>query len=110
MPGSNPNEIEKLGERAIRIVWDDGHVSEYPNTELRFRCSCASCVDEWSGERHLQRTQVAADVHPIDLQLVGNYAMHLTWSDGHATGIYSFDYLRALCPCADCARRRGRGA
>jgi DUF971 family protein len=35
---------------------------------------------------------------------VGNYAIHIEFSDGHSTGIYSFDLLRTLCPCEDCAR------
>ena len=107
MRGTIPSEIEKLGDRAIRIVWEDGHVSDYPNVELRFRCSCASCVDEWSGKRRLERAGIPGDIRPVDLQLVGNYAVQLAWSDGHATGIYSYEYLRAICPCADCARERG---
>jgi DUF971 family protein len=35
---------------------------------------------------------------------VGNYAIQITFNDGHATGIYSFDYLRHICPCNECAR------
>jgi DUF971 family protein len=33
---------------------------------------------------------------------VGNYALRFRWSDGHDTGIYTFDFLRRLCPCAEC--------
>jgi DUF971 family protein len=33
---------------------------------------------------------------------VGNYAIELRWQDGHSTGIYSFEYLRSLCPCTHC--------
>lgn len=98
-----PLEIEKLGDRAMRIVWDDGHVSDYPNPALRFGCSCAQCIDEWTGERRLEFRTIAADIHPTALELVGNYAVQITWSDGHATGIYSYDHLRALCPCTACA-------
>src|SRR5262245_37630616 len=103
-----PVEIEKRGDRDLRIVWDDGHTSVYPNAELRFACSCASCVDEWTGERRLQRAAVATEVAPVDLQLVGNYALHITWSDGHATGIYTWDALRRLCACETCAAQRRR--
>ena len=35
---------------------------------------------------------------------VGNYALQIDFNDGHTTGIYSFDYLRTICPCEDCAR------
>jgi DUF971 family protein len=104
---STPVEIEKRGDRDVRIAWDDGHVSVYGNRDLRFACSCASCVDEWTGERRLQRAAVADDITLVDLQLVGNYALHITWSDGHSTGIYTWESLRRLCACADCTARRG---
>jgi hypothetical protein len=35
---------------------------------------------------------------------VGNYALSIDFSDGHATGIYSYDFLRSMCPCAECAK------
>ena len=35
---------------------------------------------------------------------VGNYAIQISFSDGHATGIYSYDYLRTQCPCTECAK------
>jgi len=35
---------------------------------------------------------------------VGNYAIQINFTDGHSTGIFSYDYLRLMCPCADCAR------
>jgi DUF971 family protein len=35
---------------------------------------------------------------------VGNYAINIAFSDGHSTGIYSYDHLRSICPCPDCAR------
>jgi DUF971 family protein len=51
----------------------------------------------------LQPAAVPAGVRPTALHLVGNYAMQLAWSDGHDTGIYSWDALRALCPCPQCS-------
>jgi DUF971 family protein len=36
------------------------------------------------------------------IQPVGNYAISIAFSDGHATGIYRFEYLRDLCPCPSC--------
>jgi DUF971 family protein len=110
LPQTAPLEIEKLGDTAMKIVWDDGHVSTYPNPELRFRCSCASCVDEWTGERRVTAAQIAPDVKPVGLELVGNYAVQFSWSDGHSTGIYTWEYLRQICPCARCAARRGGAA
>lgn len=103
MHGAQPVEIATQDDTRLVIRWDDGHVSDYPYPELRWRCSCASCVDEWTGKRHVERTRVAADVRPVSIGLVGNYAIQISWSDGHSTGIYSFDSLRAMCPCAACS-------
>ncbi len=108
MRGANPVEIQQRAARDVQITWDDGHVSVYPNADLRWLCSCASCVDEWTGVRHLERSAIAADVHPNGMGLVGNYAVQIDWSDGHSTGIYSFEYLRSICPCPACAAGRTR--
>jgi DUF971 family protein len=35
---------------------------------------------------------------------VGNYALQIDFSDGHTTGIYSYDYLRTICPCEECGK------
>jgi len=37
------------------------------------------------------------------VEAVGSYAIRIYWNDGHNTGIYSFDHLRKICPCAKCA-------
>ncbi len=62
--------------------------------ELRLACPCAQCVDEISGRPILDHTGVPADVRPVHLALVGAYGLRIHWSDGHATGIYTFDFLR----------------
>jgi DUF971 family protein len=41
-------------------------------------------------------------VKPTTVTPVGKYAMNLKWNDGHESGIYSWDYLRAQCRCAEC--------
>jgi DUF971 family protein len=46
--------------------------------------------------------QIPEAVYPVQIQYVGRYALQFTWSDGHDTGIYAFDYLRQLCPCDAC--------
>jgi DUF971 family protein len=100
---AQPAEIEKRGAEAVRVVWADGHVSDYPNPELRLACACAVCVDEWTGERRVQRRDIGPDIHPTGLSLVGNYALQIDWSDGHSTGIYTFEHLRRVCPCPACS-------
>jgi DUF971 family protein len=94
-----PSEIGRAGERDIRIRWQDGHESVYPARALRMSCPCAACHDEVTGARFVSEAQVPEDIRPLGIDLVGRYAMSVRWSDGHATGIYTFDRLRRRCPC-----------
>jgi DUF971 family protein len=83
----------------LGIVWEDGHESYYPSFDLRCACPCAQCIDEVSGKKLLRDDEVARDVHVVELHPVGNYAFSVRWSDGHDTGIYSYERLRRTCPC-----------
>ena len=83
----------------LGIVWEDGHESYFPGRELRCACGCAHCVDETSGAKLLQDERVPQDLRIVEVHPVGNYAVGITWTDGHDTGIYSYARLRALCPC-----------
>lgn len=100
----NPVEIRKKAGERITIRWADGHESVYPARGLRGRCPCAQCVSETTGQRLVHEEHVDPGVQIVAARIVGNYALHFDWSDGHTTGIYSFDYLRRICPCRDCAR------
>lgn len=91
-----PVSMEKKGENVLRIVWDDGLETEFHVAALRRACPCAGCVDEWTGKRTLDPLAVLDTVRPLRIEPVGRYAIRITWSDGHDTGIYSFEYLRAL--------------
>lgn len=92
-----PTEISQESATRLRITWADGRVCEYHAPVLRRACPCAQCVDEWTGERTLKPQAVADEIEISDLSLVGRYALNFRWSDGHETGIYSFQYLRDLC-------------
>ena len=100
---ATPREIRKQAGKILRITWTDGHESEFAAHDLRGRCPCAMCVDEMSGQRRAGASDVSPTVEMLEVDLVGNYAVHVNWSDGHRTGIYSFDYLRRICPCEGCA-------
>jgi DUF971 family protein len=63
---------------------------------------CASCVEEFTGERKVRHGEIPASLERTTVFPIGNYALGFTWSDGHSTGIYPFEYLRALCPCPEC--------
>ena len=91
-----PTQISQSGERELTIEWADGTISRYDVRELRLACRCASCVDEWTGENRLDPASVPDDVHPLRIESVGRYAIQFEWSDGHTSGIYPFQTLRAL--------------
>ena len=95
-------------QRLLTITWDDGHESHYPFTGLRAECPCAECK---GGHEHMGRPP---DPHKIretpnegvtieNVVAVGSYAITIHWSDGHWTGIYTWDFLRQACPCLECA-------
>jgi DUF971 family protein len=56
------------------------------------------CVEEMTGRPLLEPESVPADVRPLAVGLVGTYGLRIQWSDGHATGIYTFAWLRAQPP------------
>ncbi|MBS1983932.1 MAG: P-loop NTPase [Bdellovibrionales bacterium] len=82
--------------RMFKVTWNDGKQSVVSFKDLRFHCPCAACVDENTGVRQIKKESIRDDVHPSKVQTVGNYALAIHWSDGHQTGLYSYDYLRRL--------------
>jgi len=80
----------------LRLEWGDGGVSDLEPRTLRLMCPCAGCVDETTGVRILRPESVDEGVYPTAIHYVGRYALQFMWSDGHSTGIYTFEYLRAL--------------
>lgn len=85
---ANPNQI------SVEFDTQEKYTIAYP--DLRFACPCASCVDEITGKRTLKRESVREDVRPLKVEPVGRYAVAIRWSDGHSTGMYSFDRLYDL--------------
>jgi len=94
----------------VDIVWADGHTSHYDFAYLRDNCPCALCNDEREKAKQFGGKATAAlpmfkpKVTAKGANAVGNYAVQIQFSDGHATGIFSFEHLRELCPCDQCAR------
>ncbi|UCD25664.1 MAG: DUF971 domain-containing protein [Gemmatimonadota bacterium] len=100
-----PERIHRADD-GVTITWNDSHVATFAARDLRLRCQCAECRDEMTGYPLLDPDTVPEDIVPLRISLVGAYAIKIDWSDGHSTGIYSFDALLAICPCEDCATRR----
>jgi DUF971 family protein len=99
---TTPVALKKKGGERLTVTWADGHESVYGARYLRGRCPCAQCVSETTGRRLVFEEHVNPDVAVASARTVGQYALHFDWSDGHTTGIYSYDYLRRICPCHAC--------
>lgn len=102
----------------VEITWSDGHTSRYEFPYLRDHCPCAVCNDEREKQAKEKASGSAGDLLPMykprvkakAAAAVGNYAIQIEFSDGHATGIYSFECLREICPCEACRREFGEMA
>jgi ATP-binding protein involved in chromosome partitioning len=82
--------------RTLSVLWADGHRDDFDVRDLRLACHCALCIEEMSGRKLLDPKTVRPDVSPRVISSIGNYAIGIDWSDGHNSGIYSFDHLRSL--------------
>jgi len=82
--------------RTLSVLWEDGQRNDFDVRDLRLACRCALCVEEMSGRPLLDPKSVRPDVTPRTVTSVGNYAIRFSWNDGHSTGIYSFEHLRAF--------------
>ena len=97
-----PVEITRRDDGLV-IDWDgQGHEAVYSARALRLSCPCAECVEEMSGRPLLDPGRIAADIRLAAIALVGTYGLRVTFSDGHAMGIFTFERLLQACPCARC--------
>ena len=94
-----PRDIQQIGNE-LAVKWDDGSESFIPLRTLRRCCPCAGCQGEGDilGNVHKNpgRPLTQAAFELVRFDRVGGYAIQPVWADGHATGIYSFDYLKQV--------------
>jgi DUF971 family protein len=83
-------------DQALELVWPDGRTDRLAYRFLRGECPCASCRNEWTGERILDPATLPADLRLEGMEHVGGYAVRLAWSDGHSSGLYTWETLRRL--------------
>jgi DUF971 family protein len=97
----------------VDINWSDGHASHYDFVYLREQCPCAMCEDERrkksppaspGGGATAALPMFKPKPKARSAHAVGHYAIQIEFTDSHTTGIYSFDYLRTICPCEACTR------
>ncbi|HSC77604.1 MAG TPA: DUF971 domain-containing protein [Candidatus Acidoferrales bacterium] len=109
-------QVNLTAGTGMEIEWQDGHRSSYTFPYLRDACPCATCDDERSraGREPGEVPKPAPGALPMfreapraeHAEPVGRYAIRFTFHDGHQHGIYSWEYLRDVCPCAECKARR----
>ena len=108
MASTDPASIDISKSSGVTISWRDGHHSEYELQYLRDQCPCAMCGKVESKPAAPQPSNPLPMFKPrariLEVEPVGRYAMRFFWGDGHSTGIYSFEHLRHICPCAECNR------
>lgn len=94
---SAPLKIKAIKDEGVfEIDWEAGRSTRYPFKFLRCECPCAACVNEFTGERTLDPNSVPEEIEPSEVGFTGNYALKIKWTDGHFTGLYSWDYLDRL--------------
>lgn len=120
MASADPKSVKvhlKTGE-GVGIEWKDAHVSKYSFSFLRDACPCALCDEERAksgrtpgeparskpGELPMYKPAVKA----LSAEGVGKYAIKFQWNDGHELGIYSWQWLRDVCPCDECRAAKSK--
>ena len=111
-PETTPTRLDLKKDEHLTIDWQDGRRGVYSLTLLRSMCPCAQCrtVREGSNPHDISPGpkkkslltilpgNYSGQITVVNAHLVGNYAMKIEWSDKHDSGIYSFEYLRSICP------------
>lgn len=98
----HPTKLELIAEDRLRIEWSDGQHREYTIRQLRDNCPCATCREQRSAPpppANALNVLSPAEAQPLrlrEMKPVGNYAYAIAFSDGHTTGIYTFEFLREL--------------
>ena len=109
---TTPTRLDLKKEEKLEIDWQDGTRCTYTLSLLRTMCPCAQCrmVRDGNDPHDISPAPKRKPLLTIlpgnfsekivvkDAKLVGNYALKIEWSDGHDSGIYSFEYLREICP------------
>ena len=98
-PETDVAAITVVRDSHVEVTFADDKVCRFTLDELRLACPCATCRSQRDrGEVTWPRPgQPAGDLAITDAEIVGAYALGVTWHDGHSTGIYPFESLRRWC-------------
>ena len=109
-------KVHKTAGTGVEIEWKDGHRSSYTFTYLRDACPCALCTEEREKDKRRPGDPLKAVAgalpmfkalaRPTEVEPIGKYAIRFYWNDGHQHGVYSWRWLRDVCPCEACKMSR----
>jgi DUF971 family protein len=101
-----PTKIERADPNDLIITWSDGKRLRYSASALRRECPCATCrekrTEKLTGEQTnpfqltILKPEETIPLAIKGMKPVGTYAYTIDFTDGHNTGIYTFEFLRAL--------------
>lgn len=95
-----PKSIKVKEKKFLEISWEDESISTLSLKYLRDECPCATCKGETvllKSYRPPSKKIITPEMYVIgNIETVGEYAVQITWKDGHNTGIYSWEYLQEL--------------
>ena len=91
-----PVQIIEESDSELTVKWSDDSETRFNAVNLRRSCPCATCVNEWTGQKQLNDASISGELTFTHISIVGRYALNFHFSDGHNTGIFSFKYLREL--------------
>jgi DUF971 family protein len=118
-PRTTPVRLNLKRDEKLEVEFQDGRACAYTIAYLRQMCPCATCREVRRGQAPsappaaptgegvapkrkplltILPGNYAQPLSAVSAELVGNYAIQIEWSDHHASGIYSFTYLREICP------------
>jgi len=92
-----PKKITIKEKLFLHILWDDESKTEIKLPKLRKECPCATCAagNEKNGSKYIPLF-TGDEITVAKIEMVGHYAVGITWKDGHNTGIYEFKHLLKL--------------
>jgi Mrp family chromosome partitioning ATPase/DUF971 family protein len=86
----------KMTPTSITLSWTNGDTVTVSNRELRLSCQCALCVNEITGEQQFKEENIKQDIAAKEVIPLGNYAIGITWNDGHSSGIYPYKNIKEI--------------
>lgn len=92
-----PVKIKLIEEKYLFIEWDDNSGSKISLQKMRSLCPCATCLAQRDNQsKNYISSLLSSQITVKNIEVVGTYAIQISWQDGHNTGIYEYPFLKNL--------------